>query len=79
MLVSDEKRPKAANCRIVSSIEAGTRFFSRSPLPLVRYLEIMLSLRAGLQLKKIGSPLFRYRFFPWSAATILQFRYRYFH
>ncbi len=31
--------------------EVGTRYFFRSPLTLVRYLEIVLPLRAGPQLK----------------------------
>jgi hypothetical protein len=35
----------------------GTRYFFCSPLPLFRYLKIELPLRAGLQLKKYGSPL----------------------
>ncbi len=38
--------------------EVGSRYFSRSPLPLVLNLEIVLPLRAGPQLKKkFGSPL----------------------
>jgi hypothetical protein len=32
--------------------EVGTRYFFRSPLPLVRYLKIVLPCRAGPQLKK---------------------------
>ncbi len=34
----------------VQTAEVGTRYFFRSPLPLVRYLEIVLPLRAGPQL-----------------------------
>ena len=41
----------------------GTRYFFLSPLPLVRYLEIVLPLRAG--------PLFRYRYFFRSALAAL--------
>jgi hypothetical protein len=37
--------------------EVGTSYFFGSPIPLVRYLEIVLPLRAGPQLSKIGSPL----------------------
>ncbi len=37
----------------VQTAEVGTRYFFRSPLPLVRYLEIVLPLRAGPQLLKI--------------------------
>jgi hypothetical protein len=36
-----------------SIAEVGTRYFFRSPLPLVRYLKIVLPLQAGLQLKQI--------------------------
>jgi hypothetical protein len=35
----------------------GTRYFFISPLPLVRYLEIGLPLRAGPLFSKIFSPL----------------------
>jgi hypothetical protein len=34
--------------------EVGNRYFFRSPLPLVRYLEMVLPLRAGPQLSKIS-------------------------
>jgi hypothetical protein len=61
----------------------GTRFFFLSPLPLVRYLEMVLPLRAGLLFKKncysaSAGPLFRYRYFFRSALAALPlFRYRY--
>jgi hypothetical protein len=35
------------------SAEVGTRYFFLSPLPLVRYLEIVLPLRAGPLFSKI--------------------------
>jgi hypothetical protein len=51
--------------------KVGTRYFFLSPLPLVRYLEIVLPLRAG--------PLFRYRYFFRSALAALPLvRYYYF-
>jgi hypothetical protein len=54
----------------------GTRYFFLSPLPLVRYLEIVLPLRAGLVFSKIcqsasTGPLFRYRYFFRSALAAL--------
>jgi hypothetical protein len=39
------------------SAKVGTRYFFLSPLPLVRYLEIVLPLRAGPLLSKFVSPL----------------------
>jgi hypothetical protein len=44
-----------ATCHIrkiffILNAEVGTRYYFRSPLPLVRYLEIVLPLSAGSQL-----------------------------
>ncbi len=39
--------------RKMNSAKVGTRFFFLSPLPLVRYLEIVLPLRTGLLFSKI--------------------------
>ncbi len=55
----------------------GTRFFFRSLLPLVHYLEIVLSLHAGPQLKQIlqsisAGPLFRYCYFFRSALPLVR-------
>ncbi len=60
-----------------NSPEAGTRYFFRSPLLLVRYLKIVLPLCAGPQLKKIqqsasAAPLFRYRYFFRSALPLVR-------
>jgi hypothetical protein len=54
----------------------GTRYFFLSPLPLVRYLEIVLPLRTGPLFSKIcksasAGLLFRYRYFFRSALTTL--------
>ncbi len=56
--------------------KVGTRYFFLSPLPLVRYLEIVLPLRAGPLFSKIfqsasAGPLFRYRYFFRSALAAL--------
>jgi hypothetical protein len=39
--------------RVILPSKVGTRYFFLSPLPLVRYLEIVLPLRAGLLFSKI--------------------------
>ncbi len=56
--------------------KVGTRCFFRSPLPLVRYLEIELPLRAGPLFLKVcqsasAGPLFRYRYVFRSALAAL--------
>ncbi len=56
--------------------KVGTRYFFLSPLPLVRYLEIVLPLRAGPLFSQIcqsasAGPLFRYRYFFRSALAEL--------
>jgi hypothetical protein len=54
--------PSHTHPRMKAVAEVGTRYFFRSLLLLVRYLKIVLPLRAG--------PLFRYRYFFRSALPL---------